>query len=267
MMCHISTETSPTELRAIELFSKHLNSLSKSAKILCNPESVQKCPSNTDFMLDIEKELWFVEHTMLGFDSLVENRIKLAEEHLDEPLRLMALKRNIRLVVTLKFKQREITVSELDNILLAISHHLDLYDQGKKRAVMFYPLLNDVLDIQIMDSEFQGAIDRFGPLTLGFTLGLSSQLGEQFELANRAHIEKKFKTQIRRVENVQKTALIIDQTYKLKEDGSVFHGNGTFPTELIKRKLDEIASTTEHQINQVWLINMQDEVLLLNEWS
>lgn len=217
--------------------------------------------------MDIENELWFVEHTMLGFDGLVEKRMNSAEEHLDEPLRSMALNRNIRLVITLKFKQPEISKSELDNILQVISRHLDLYDQGKKRAVMFYPLLNDSVEIQIIDSEFQGAIDRFGPLTLGFTLGLSSQLDEQFELANRFHIEKKFKTQIRRVENVQKAALIIDQTYKLKVDGSVFHGNGSFPAELIKRKLDEIASTTKHQINQVWLINMQDEVLLLNEWT
>jgi hypothetical protein len=153
-------------------------------------------------MLEIDDELWFIEHTILGFDSQIEDRMKVATKKFEEPLMKQAKTRDIRLVVTLTFRSPTVTDTEYEHMLGTLVNHLEKYDKGHVRLNMTYSLFNDSIAIQISNNSHQ--IASFGNLTIGFTLGLSNKLEEQFEIANRESLTKKFMKQLRRVGEVER---------------------------------------------------------------
>ena len=258
--CVISKNKSQIETDGVNSLIRHLQEIeNRGATILCTPDENGACNSNVDYLFKIDDEYWFVENIFLTFDQNIENRINSIDPQIAIKCETFALNEGLRILANFKFKEINPSQSATKEILASLDAFILTYSQNRIRGKTTKELANGILQLQIDTDPSTEEISAFGRVLLMHTLNISSDLKEQFELANRRSLEKKFEKQIERMEDVKYTGLLIDQTYKVKKDG-VLIGNQIFSENFLLDRLREIDTKFPNRVDKIWLRTPFDEI-------
>lgn len=258
--CEIIDGTNLTEESCLQDILKYENSNGRNSRIICRPEFQTNCLWNCDFIIEIEKQIWLLDHTRITWPSIRSAQIKERRNSLEKDLDLLGRKYGCYILVNfveedaVEKSKRRIDFREiLDKIETLLNKHSLVHLARKNISISSRAIIqvNPVALDQIHPDSQLGII--------GTSMGRNLPLVDSFLLDTGPVIRKKLSSQVNPfgLKGI-KVGLILDQ-YGLDDPGSSHILNTVISSEGITNGLDSLEEDGFIAYGY-WLRNMHGEI-------
>lgn len=258
--CETNEGSNTTEERCLRKFLNFLTLEGKKPKLICRPESQRNCLWNCDYVIEIEKQIWLLDHTRITWPNIRPAQIKERRISLENDLDILGKKYGCYIFVNFVEEDavdkstRKNDFSEILKKIESLLIERKLVDLAHKNIAISSTAvvqLNPVaLDQVHPDSQFG---------IIGTSMGRKLPLVDSFLLDTVPVIKKKLVSQVNPLGlKGIKVGLILDQ-YGLDEPESFHIFNSIISFEGIKEGLN-ILEESGFVADGYWLRNINGEI-------
>jgi len=245
----------PREKSAVDLLVTHLRKQGSDVTWVCSPE-LHPCELRVDALLNIDGVAWMVDHMRLTWDEGIVPWMIEAQKHLEPRLDEMARSVNFSIALQcprIDSASRKSRVQQLDEVLMWVRQAaLDVHS-GALKPLEWRTGPNS-LGIQFLPWGESVERPEQRSSIVAFGMARTTNLAEQFQLANRPLIEGKLQGQLRKGPGRPPMAgLILDQRGGEVEYFPV--ANGIFTSGTVTRCLADLLGETPARLDAAWFID------------
>ena len=250
------------EQAAVDLLIAHLRAKGHIAEWQCSPEGVM-CPSGMtmDAVVSVDGVPWMIDHTRLTWDDRVVPWIAEARAFLERELEVVAARVHARVVLQCpridgdKMGARKQQLAEV--LAWAVEAAAD-FEAGTLEAMLWRPHPRGG-GVQFIPMDEEAMAVTSPPVDMAFSMALTSNLAEQFAVANWPVIERKLDVQLRKgLGRPSKAGLLIDQVEEEIRGYPVT--NQILRASSIRGALTDHLADRRDVLDAAWLIGPTGEV-------
>lgn len=258
--CEIYEGTNPTEESCLQEFLKYHNSHDHKIRIICRPEFQENCLWSCDYIIEIEQNIWLLDHTRITWPNIRTAQIKERRNSLEKDLDFLG--RKYGCYISVNFLEEDADDKSIRrNDFRAIIENIETLLNQQTLADLAHKNIN--LSSRAIIQVNPVALDQIHPDSqlgiIGTSMGRKLPLVESFLLDTGPVIKKKLLSQVNPfgLEGI-KVGLILDQ-YGLDDPKSSHILNTIIPSEAIISGLNSLEKDG-FEADGYWLRNMHGEI-------